>query len=583
MDKWTIARTLDEIAKYIELSDPNPFRARAFDKAARAIEKLDADVEKLVLSGELLSVAGIGKAIGPIVSELVTTGQSSYLEELRKQYPPGIFELLRIPSLGLKKIGILYSTLGVASLEQLEAAARAGRIAKLKGFGAKTQEKILENIETAKTRTSQFLLPTGLETGESIREQLAAIEEVSDAEVTGSVRRRLEIIRNVNIAIAARDPKRAIAAIRKCAVIDQIEEVRYPAGSADETTLRGVARDELEVLLHICKPEEFGATVLRTTGSKEFVEAFVGAASSSTPKRAGERKPAAPPKAKTEHEVFEHAGIPFIDPELREDGSALDRKKRVKLIHPTDLRGTFHIHTTFSDGRNSVLEMLTAARDRGWEYAGLSDHSKNAFYARGLTEEDLKRQHAEIRAHEGAVAPMRVFRGTEADILNDGTIDYGPKTLAKFDFVIASVHSRFGMNKDEMTTRLLRALDDPFVTFLGHLTGRLLLSRAGYTFDFDRIFDRAAERGVIIEINGSPRRAELDWRMIQRAVDRGVVLSIHPDAHAIGELSRVINGTWVARKGGLSAKQIFNTRGVDEVAEYLAERRARIPKKNMSS
>jgi DNA polymerase (family 10) len=568
MDKSTIARTLDEIAKYIELSDPNPFRARAFDKAARAIEKLDADIEKLVLGGELLSVDGIGKAIGPIVSELITDGRSSYLEELRKQYPPGIFELLRIPSLGLKKIGILYSTLGVASLEQLEAAARAGRIAKLKGFGAKTQEKILENIETAKTRTSQFLLPVGLEAGESIREQLAAIDEISDAEVTGSVRRRLEIIRNVNIAIAARDPKSAIAAIRKRAVIDQIEEV-------DETTLRGVARDELEVLLHICKPEEFGATVLRTTGSKEFVEAFIGAAGSGSPRRAGARKPAASPKAKTEHEVFEHAGIPFIDPELREDGSTLERKKRVKLIHPTDLRGTFHIHTTFSDGRNSVLEMLSAARDRGWEYAGLSDHSKNAFYARGLTEEDLKRQHAEIRAHEGAVAPMRVFRGTEADILNDGAIDYGPKTLAKFDFVVASVHSRFGMNKDEMTTRLLRALDDPFVTFLGHLTGRLLLSRAGYTFDFDRIFDRAAERGVIIEINGSPRRAELDWRLIQRAVDRGVVLSIHPDAHAIGELSRVINGTWVARKGGLSAKQIFNTRSVDEVAEYLAERRKR--------
>jgi DNA polymerase (family 10) len=363
------------------------------------------------------------------------------------------------------------------------------------------------------------------------------------------VRRRLEIIRNVNIAVAARDPKRAIEAIRKLAVVDQIEEI-------DEMTLRGVARDEIEVLLHLCKPDEFGATVLRTTGSKEFVDAFG---------KLG--------KAKTEHDLFERAGIPFIDPELREDGSLLAKKKRVTLIQPADLRGTFHIHTTFSDGRNSVLEMLTAARDRGWEYAGISDHSKNAFYARGLTEEDLKRQHAEIGAREKAVAPMRVFRGTEADILNDGAIDYGHKTLAKFDFVVASVHSRFGMGKDEMTERLLRALDDPFVTFLGHLTGRLLLERPGYTFDYDSIFDRAAERGVIIEINGSPRRAELDWRLIRRAVDRGVVLSIHPDAHAISELARVITGTWVARKGGLTAKQIFNTRPVDKVADYLAARR----------
>jgi DNA polymerase (family 10) len=549
MDKWTIARTLDEIAKYIELSDPNPFRVRAFEKAARAIEKLDQDIEQLVRNDDLLSVSGIGKAIGPIVSELVTTGGSRYLEELREQYPPGIFELLRVPSLGLKKIGILYSALGISNLEELEAAARDGRIAKLKGFGAKTQEKILENIETAKQRTSQFLLPRGLETGEAIREQLAAIDEISDAEVTGSVRRRLEVIRNINIAIAAKDPTRAIAAIRKRGVIDRIEEV-------DELTLRGVARDEIEVLLHLSKPDDFGATVLRTTGSKEFVEAFGKV-----------------PKGKTEQDVFERAAIPFVDPELREDASVLAKKKRVKLIEPTDLRGTFHIHTTFSDGRNSVLEMLTAARDRGWEYAGLSDHSKNAFYARGLTEEDLKRQHAEIKTQEKEVAPMRVFRGTEADILNDGAIDYGHKTLPMFDFVVASVHSRFGMEKDEMTARLLRALDDPFVTFLGHLTGRLLLSRQGYSFDLDQILDRAAERGVIIEINGSPRRLELDWRFIRRAVDRGVVLSIHPDAHSTRELTYVVSGTWVARKGGLSAKQIFNARPVDEVAEYLAERR----------
>lgn len=563
MDKWTIARTLDEIAKYLELSEPNPFRVRAFEKAARAIEKLEGDVDQLVQRGELASVSGIGKAIGPIVSELVTTGRSRYLEELREQYPPGIFDMLRVPSLGLKKIGILHATLGVSNLEELEAAARDGRIAKLKGFGPKTQEKILENIETAKTRTSTFLLPVGLETGESIREQLASIDEISDAEVTGSVRRRLEVIRNVNIAVAAKDPKRAIAAIRKRAVIDRIEEI-------DELTLHGVARDEIEVLLHLSKPDDFGATVVRTTGSREFVEALERRSGFSPTGRAKAR-----PTFRTEHDLFERAAIPFVDPELREDASALAKKKRVKLIQPTDLRGTFHIHTTFSDGRNSVLEMLSAARDRGWEYAGLSDHSKNAFYARGLTEEDLKRQHAEIRANEGAVAPLRVFRGTEADILNDGAIDYGHRTLPMFDFVVASVHSRFGMAKDEMTERLLRALDDPFVTFLGHLTGRLLLSRQGYTFDFDQIFDRAAERGVMIEINGNPRRAELDWRLIRKAVDRGVVLSIHPDAHSIRELTHVISGTWVARKGGLSAKEIFNTRPVDEVAEYLAERRRR--------
>jgi DNA polymerase (family 10) len=549
MDKWTVARTLSEIANYIELSEPNPFRVRAFQRAARKIETLDADLEKLVASGELSTVPGIGKAIGSIVSEIVITGRSRYLEDLRKQYPAGIFDLLRVPALGLKKIGMLHSQLGIGDLESLEKAAREGRIAKLKGFGAKMQQKILEGIATAESRTSQFLLPVGIAIGESLREQLATIGAVEDAEVTGSVRRRLEIVRNVNIAIAARDPAKAIAAIKKRKVIDRIEEV-------DDNTIRGVAREDAEVLLHVVKPSHFGTCVFVTTGSKAFVSAV----------------PALPP-ARTEHELFEKIGIPFIDPELREDPAVFKHKRRVKLIEPTDLRGTFHIHTTYSDGRHSILQMLNAAKESGFEYAGLSDHSQAAFYAHGLTPDELNRQHAEIDKARPEVAPLRVFRGTEADILNDGAIDYGAKILSKFDFVIASIHSRFGMDKSEMTERILRALDNPFVTFLGHATGRMLLSREGYTFDFDRVFDRAAARGVMIEINGNPNRLDLDWRHIGRAIDRGVVFSIHPDAHSIKEMSAVISGTWVARKAGLSAKQIFNTHPVEQVADYLAARR----------
>jgi DNA polymerase (family 10) len=549
MDKWTVARTLDEIAKYLELSDPNPFRVRAFQRAARAVETFDgklADLDE--------RVSGIGKAIAPIIRDVVTTGQSPYLEELREKYPAGIFEMLKVPALGLKKIGQLYSDLGVGDLAALEKAAREGRVAKLKGFGSKTQQKILEGIDVAQKRSTQFLLTFGLKLGESLREQLAAIKEIEDAEVTGSVRRRLEVINNVNVAVAARDPLKAIAAIRKRAIIDQIEE-------ADANTLRGIARDDCEVFIHVARPENFGACVLTSTGSKAFVAAF--------PKIT---------KARTEHDLFENAGVAFIDPEIREDAEALKRKKRVALVQPTDLRGTFHIHTSYSDGRDSVIDMLNAAKERGYEYAGISDHSQAAFYARGLKPEDLKRQHADIDAAKKKIKSLRVFRGTEADILGDGSIDYGPKILTKFDFVVASIHSRFGMAKDEMTERILRALDDPFVTFLGHATGRRLLRREGYSFDFDRVFDRAAERGVMIEINGSPQRLDLDWRHIQRAIDRGVVFSIHPDAHSVREMSYVVSGTWVARKAGLSAKQIFNARGVDEVAEYLAARRKRAAK-----
>lgn len=552
-DKWTVARVLDEIAQYVALSDPNRFKSRAFDRAARAVESLDEDIAALAASGELLSTPGIGKAVASIIRELVETGQSRYLDDLRKQYPPGIFEMLRVPGLGLTKIGLLHEKLGIGSLDELETVAREGRLTKLRGFGAKTQAKILEGIEKARRRESQFLLTTGLEAGERMRERLAKIKAVQDAEIVGSVRRRLEVIRNVNLAVATRKPAAVLEALERA--VDRFEPI-------DERTFKGVLRGEIAVWFHLAEPDDFGATVLETTGSAQFVEALR--------KKAGNLRV----KARTEEEVFEKIGVPYVPPERRETGDDLARRKRVALVQPSDLRGTFHVHTTFSDGRNTVLEMLTAARDRGYDYAGLSDHSPAAFYARGLTVERLREQHAEIDSHEAEVAPMRVFRGTEADILPDGSIDYGHEILSTLDFVVASIHSRFNMQKDEMTERILKALDDPYVTFLGHLTGRLLLARDGYTVDFDRVFDRAAERDVVIEINGNPHRLDVDWRHIGNAIERGVTFVINPDAHSIAEMSHVISGTWVARKAGLTAKHIFNTRSVEDVERWLARRKA---------
>jgi len=551
MDKFEVARTLDEIARYVELSEPNRFKALAFEKAARAIASLDRDPADLIALGDLQKTPGIGKTTASVVEEVVRTGKSRYLDELRKQYPPGIFELLRVPRLGLKKIGLLHDKLGVGSLDDLEAACRAGRLTSLRGFGEKTQQKILEGIAYARKRQSNFLLPVGIEVGETIRQQLALIDAIENGEVSGSVRRRLEVIRNVNIAVATRDPKSVSRALAK--VVADLEEV-------DESTFKGIARNEIEVYFHLASPREFGSTLLRTTGSEEFVRALL--------ERAGDKP------AKTEEEIFERAGVPYVPPERRENADDLNRKRRRALVKLEDIRGTFHVHTTFSDGRNTVLEMLTAARQRGFQYVGLSDHSKSAFYAGGLSEEGLRQQQAEIARHEQEVTPMRVFRGTEADILADGGIDYETATLTTFDFVIASIHSRFGMSRDEMSERILRALDNPYVTFLGHLTGRLLLAREGYTMEFDRVFEKAGERGVMIEINGNPRRLDIDWRLVGRAYDRGVRFSIHPDAHSIQEYNALITGTWVARKAGLSPREIFNTKPVDEVAEYLKGRRA---------
>jgi DNA polymerase (family 10) len=545
-DKFTIARILDEISRYIELGDPKPFRARAFENAARAVENLETDIGAIVQAGGLLEVSGIGKATGQVIEEIVRTGKSPYLEELRAQYPPGIFELLRVPKLGLKKVGQLYAELGIASLDQLEEAARSGRLAALKGFGPKTAEQILKGIAFARMRESQFLLPVGLEVGELIREKLADLDDVEEAEVSGSVRRRLEVIRNVNLVIATKKPARVVESLRS--LVADLEEI-------DETTWKGVARGEMDVFFHLTSTAEFGSTLLRTTGSAAFLDEFDKI-----------------PKAKTEKDAFEKAGYVFVEPERRESGDDLNVKKRPRLVSHDDLRGTFHVHTTFSDGRNTMQEMLSAARERGWDYVGISDHSKVAYYAGGLDEEKLKLQHAEITRVEKSVAPMRVFRGTEADILPDGTMDYGAKILGKFDFVIASIHSQFNMDRDAMTDRILRAMDDPHVTFLGHLTGRKLLSRDGYTVEYDRIFDKAAERGVMIEINGNPNRLDVDWRHLRNALDRGVMFGIHPDAHSISEYNAVITGTWVARKAGLSPKHIFNTKSVEEVEEFLRAR-----------
>jgi DNA polymerase (family 10) len=569
MDKWTVARMLDEIANYIELSDANKFKARAFERAARAIENSETDVVDLVKTGDLYKTSGIGKAIGPIVVEIVETGASPYLDDLRKQYPPGVFDLLRVPTMTLKKVGAIHAALGISTVEELEEAARDGRIAKLKGFGAKTAEKILGGIEWARKNESRFLLPTGLEIGELLRERLAAIDEVDDADVAGSVRRRLEVITNVNVVISTRRPKKVLEEIGRRGVVDQFEPV-------DETTFKGLARGEMNVLLHLTKPEDFGAAMLRATGSAEFVEAFAAKIAGDGYELRGNAllhrgKHVA---AENEHDLFERVGIAFVEPERREDASELARKKRVRLVQPADLRGTFHVHTTWSDGRNSVAEMLAASKERGFEYVGISDHSPNASYAGGLTVDRLREQQKELAAEEKNVAPMRVFRGTEADIMLDGSIDYGSKVLGSFDFVIASVHSRFSMPKDEMTERILTALDDPHVTFLGHMTGRKLLARDGYTFDYDRVFERAGQRAVMIEINGNPNRLDIDWRLIKRALDRGVIFSINPDAHSIRELSHVISGSWVARKAGLSAKEIFNSLPVEAVEEFFAARRA---------
>jgi DNA polymerase (family 10) len=342
--------------------------------------------------------------------------------------------------------------------------------------------------------------------------------------------------------VSAKKPKDVAARILGSGVLSNAEQ-------ADPGTIRGLGRNDIETAIHIARPAELESLLFQTTGSSEFVEAAQASARSLTRSRK-------------------------VPPELRESGEWLERDIP-ELIELEDLRGTFHNHTTYSDGRATLEQMLVAAQERGLEYVGISDHSKTAAYAGGLTEERLEMLRAEVDSLRERFAPMRIFFGSETDILSSGEMDYRDDILATLDFVVASVHSQFKMPKEQMTARIIRAIENPFVTFLGHMSGRLLLARDGYEVDHEKIFRAAARNGVIIEINGSPRRLDVDWRHMQRALELGVVFSIHPDAHSVGEYNYLQTGVWAARKGGLERRHVFNTLSADDVATYLAARKAR--------
>jgi DNA polymerase (family 10) len=390
-----------------------------------------------------------------------------------------------------------------------------------------------------KTQTARFLLARGVEAAESLERHLLDFEGLDAVEISGEVRRRLEVITTVELCVSAKRPAEALRAIADRGVL--------AGAQMEESSVRGSARHDIPAVIHVCRPAEFSERLFITTGSGEFVEAADGKSRGRADK---------------------------VPPELRESADWL-RRPVPTLVRLEDIRGTFHNHTTYSDGRATLEQMLTAALERGFEYVGISDHSKTAAYAGGLTEDRVEMLRAEIDSLRERFAPMRIFFGTEADILAGGGIDYADELLATFDFVVASVHSHFTMPTEEMTARIIRATENPYVTFLGHLTGRLLLAREGYSVDHERIFKAAVANGVIMEINGNPRRLDVDWRHMQRGIELGAVFSIHPDAHAVAEYNYLQSGVWAARKGGLEARHVFNTLGVDSVASHLENRRRR--------
>jgi DNA polymerase (family 10) len=576
MDPRTAAHVLAQIAAHLELRGESTFKSRAYEQAATALLSLDTDdLAPLLRSGELARTRGLGPATLSVVRDLIDTGESSYLEQLRATTPPGLLDLLRVPGLGTAKIHTLHEALGVDSLESLEQAARDGRVARLPRYGPKTAEKLLRGIELLRARGTQRLYPHGAEEGARLLAMVRSHPDVVAAELAGSLRRRRETVGDVDVVAACTRPDAVAASFANA------PGVRSARGGAGTGSVAITYVDGTCIDLHCVAREDFAIALWRATGSREHLDAVMARLAERGFALAGDRlldeRHAVVPIA-DEVALYQHAGLAFVPPELREGYGEIDAAAAGRippLLEPTDIRGVLHCHSTWSDGKATIAQMADAARERGWSYIGITDHSQAAFYASGLSRDRVLAQHDEIDALNATRTDVRVLKGVEADILADGSLDYGDALLDRFDYVIGSVHSRFSMDRAAMTARVLRALDDPRLTILGHPTGRLLLSREPYALDVEAVLEKAAANGAAVELNADPHRLDLDWRHIPRARALGVPIEIGPDAHSPRGLDHMATGIGIARKGGLAASEVLNTRSADDVLAFARARRAR--------
>jgi DNA polymerase (family 10) len=555
MTKREIAGILEEIAFFLELKGENLFKVKAYANAARVIEGLPEEPAVLVQKGLLASVKGIGPTLAGTVSELVTTGVSTLHRELKASFPAGVQEIAEIPGLGPKKIKAIYDQLNVGSVGELEYACVENRLVGLAGFGAKTQEKILAGIRQLKRRQGFHLYANVIEEADRILEAVRGIAGVTQADLAGEIRRRGEVLQSISLVVAGAKPPALLETLRAVPDTTQVEYL------PESSSISARSPQGLPVSIKVCGTEDYGLALWLGTGNSEHVEAVRQRV------RAGTM-----PKGQTEEAVYAAAGLPYIPPELREGHGEIalaETGNLPVLIEARQVQGIFHNHTIYSDGSATLEQMVESARALGYRYIGISDHSQSAFYANGLQEDRIRAQHAEIAAVQKKFAGIRIFKGIEADILVDGAMDYPDAILAGFDFVIASVHSRFNLSEEDQTRRICRALANPYVTMLGHPTGRLLLSRDGYRVDMRKVLDTAGEHGKIVEINANPHRLDLDWRLCAYAKDKGVRFSINPDAHSTEGLAVVPFGVNVARKGGVTAEDVVNTLPVEKIEACL--------------
>ncbi|HEY2026457.1 MAG TPA: DNA polymerase/3'-5' exonuclease PolX [Gemmatimonadaceae bacterium] len=575
MDPRTASHVLTQIAAYLELRGESRYKSRAYEQAARAVAALDTDdLGALDRAGRLAQTRGVGPATLSVLRDLIATGESRYLEQLSAEIPAGVLELLRVPGLSTARIHLLHEALGVDSVDALEAAARDGRLAKLKGFGPKTAQRILTGIELHRDTGTRQLHHRAAAEARGLLTSVRAHPDVTRAEIAGSVRRHHETVGDTDIVAACgRDAANVAASFARS---PGVRDVRHHSPTSLGITYVDGARLDLRCVAD----EDFAVALWRATGSAGHVREVSARLAERgftlhgdvVRDRAGKRVPVADELA-----LYALAGLAFVPPEMREDigeVAAASAGPLPELLDLRDIEGVLHCHSTWSDGKATIAEMADAAKARGWSYIGITDHSQAAFYAGGLARDNVLQQHAEIDALNAADPDFRILKGIEADILADGSLDYDDAMLDRFDYVVGSVHSQFKMDRTTMTNRVLRALDDPHLTVLGHPTGRLLLSREGYAIDMDAVIEKAGVNGVAIELNADPHRLDLDWRLIPRVQAAGVSLEIGPDAHSVKALDNVAIGVMMARKAGVTRSDVLNARSVADVLDFARARRA---------
>jgi DNA polymerase (family X) len=572
MDKKAVAQVLEQIAAFLELKSENPFRIRAFRTAARALVSFPEDLRESLEDGTLASTKGVGPATLQIVKELVGTGRASMLEELREQIPPGLVEMLEISGLGVAKIRQIHEVLGIDSLPELEAAAQDGRLAKLPRFGPRTSENILKSIAFLRQASAFRLLHHAIDEAEGLRAALERLPGVRSSIIAGDVRRRAEVVKDLIFVLVAESSPAEL--FKRLSQLPGVQE--YAGQDERRLTLRFAGGSTAQIVA--TTPVNAGAVLVQATGNEDHLRQLAAHAkekgfglNGAALWRGSEFVP-----TPDESTFYEALGLSFIPPELREgtgEIAAAGRQQLPRLLEAADLKGFLHCHTRYSDGSSSVEELARACQAAGYEYLGVTDHSQAAAYAGGLRPDDLARQADEIDEVNSRLEGFRVLKGIEADILQDGRVDYDEGVLERLDFVIASIHSRFNLGEKEMTARMLAAMDNPYLTIIGHPTGRLLLSRDPYPIDLDAVIDKAASTGVALEINADPHRLDLDWRVLRRARDRGVTISIGADAHNVAGLSYVEYGVGMARKGWLGQADILNARPAEEFVGFARRRR----------